>query len=104
MIDTCTKCGDKFKEERLLDLSHDIPKWMGGTDSDGRRYLCNKCHKNYDKKILNDCLNFIGLGLVEEPSEIIYWQKKLKGLIEINSTLILPFKDIARANKVRWFG
>ena len=42
MVDTCSKCGIKLYE-RELELSHDIPKWMGGTDLDGRHYLCKKC-------------------------------------------------------------
>ena len=40
----CAKCG---KEETIDDkchLHHLIPKFMDGTDLDGRRYLCKKHH------------------------------------------------------------
>ncbi len=39
----CKKCGyDKDASE--IHLHHLIPKFMGGTDKDGRVYLCGKCH------------------------------------------------------------
>jgi len=104
MNDTCTKCGEKYDGEGHLQLSHDVPRWMGGVDLDGRRYLCVKCHKNYDKQVLNDCLSWIGLQRVEEEKDIIYWQKKLSGLTKINPGVVEPFQDIAKKNKVRWFG
>jgi len=47
----CFNCGKKFSEKEL-ELSHDIPKYMGGIDSDGRHYLCKKCHKEYELEIL----------------------------------------------------
>ncbi len=37
--------------ENLLDLSHDVPKYIGGTDKDGRHYLCEKCHKIYETTV-----------------------------------------------------
>lgn len=46
----CMKCGDKHEEEDI-DTSHDIPKYMGGTDRDGRHMLCKKCHNKYDLRI-----------------------------------------------------
>jgi hypothetical protein len=47
----CQKCLLEF-EEKDIDLSHDVPKYMGGTDSDGRHYLCKKCHTEYELEIL----------------------------------------------------
>jgi len=44
----CQKCEKEF-EERELQLSHDIPKYIGGTDSDGRHWLCKKCHDIYER-------------------------------------------------------
>lgn len=44
----CSKCGiDLF--EREIQNSHDIPKYAGGTDKDGRHWLCKKCHDIYEK-------------------------------------------------------
>jgi intein-encoded DNA endonuclease-like protein len=35
MINTCEKCKTRFNEEKFLELSHDIPKYIGGEDIDG---------------------------------------------------------------------
>lgn len=40
----CRKCGYVGKNETGLHLHHLIPKSIGGTDLDGRVYLCHKCH------------------------------------------------------------
>lgn len=48
----CSKCNDEFNESELQ-LSHDIPKYMGGADADGRHYLCKKCHDIYEKLSFN---------------------------------------------------
>ena len=47
----CSKCGIVLPENEI-ELSHDIPKYLGGTDLDGRRYLCRKCHDEYERFIL----------------------------------------------------
>lgn len=47
----CDKCQQEF-EELELQLSHDIPKYMGGSDLDGRHWLCFKCHQKYEWDIL----------------------------------------------------
>jgi hypothetical protein len=46
----CQKCGLDFPE-RLIETSHDIPKYMGGTDKDGRHNLCANCHEEYEKEV-----------------------------------------------------
>jgi 5-methylcytosine-specific restriction endonuclease McrA len=40
----CEKCGYD-KNESLVELHHIVPKFLGGTDKDGRIYLCKECHK-----------------------------------------------------------
>ena len=47
----CAKCGEEETIENKLDLSHDVPKYIGGTDKDGRHYLCKKCHDIYEKTV-----------------------------------------------------
>ena len=47
----CQKCFSDF-EEKYMQLSHDIPKYMGGTDKDGRHWLCKKCHGIYEWRII----------------------------------------------------
>lgn len=46
----CNKCHREFPEKEIQ-LSHDVPKYVGGLDSDGRHYLCKKCHDIYEKKV-----------------------------------------------------
>jgi len=40
----CKRCGKIETEDNKCQLHHLIPKFVGGTDKDGRRYLCTKCH------------------------------------------------------------
>ncbi len=47
----CQKCKEDF-EEKDIDVSHDIPKYMGGIDLDGRHNLCRKCHRIYEWKVI----------------------------------------------------
>jgi len=47
----CQKCNGKF-EEKDLHCSHDIPKYVGGTDLDGRHWLCKDCHDKYEYEVL----------------------------------------------------
>jgi hypothetical protein len=44
----CDKCRKEFLESELQ-LSHDVPKYIRGTDKDGRHYLCKKCHDIYER-------------------------------------------------------
>ena len=46
----CAWCGKEFLESELQ-LSHDVPKYIGGTDKDGRHYLCKKHHDIYEKMV-----------------------------------------------------
>jgi len=46
----CRKCGVELPESEIQ-LSHDVPRYMGGTDKDGRHYLCKRCHSIYENII-----------------------------------------------------
>ena len=46
----CAWCNKEFPESEI-DLSHDIPRYIGGTDKDGRHYLCKKHHDIYEKMV-----------------------------------------------------
>jgi len=46
----CQKCGLDFPE-RDIDTSHDVPKYIGGRDMDGRHNLCKKCHDKYENLV-----------------------------------------------------
>lgn len=43
----CRKCLVMF-EDKDLQLSHDVPRYAGGTDLDGRHRLCKPCHTAYE--------------------------------------------------------
>lgn len=54
MVDTCSKCEGKF-EEKDLQLSHDVPRYLffdkNDADKYPRHYLCKKCHDIYERKV-----------------------------------------------------
>ena len=85
----CQICG----EERKTQCSHDIPKYIGGTDKDGRHNLCLDCHKNYDEKLLRLFLKFIDYKIDHylEWTEVMELQKSIAGL----KNLHYKFKEIA---------
>lgn len=47
----CEKCKWDFPE-REIHTSHDVPKYLGGIDADGRHYLCTNCHDIYEMDVL----------------------------------------------------
>jgi len=44
----CEKCNKDFKEG-AIQISHDVPRYMGGKDKDGRHNLCRRCHTIYER-------------------------------------------------------
>lgn len=50
----CDKCNKEYPQKEL-ELSHDVPKYMGGDDSDGRHWLCKKHHKEYELEVIKQC-------------------------------------------------
>ena len=46
----CQKC---WNENLKLEESHDIPKYLGGVDNDGKHLLCLDCHDKYEMMILS---------------------------------------------------
>ena len=54
----CRKCGYD-ENESLVHLHHIIPKCIGGTDKDGRIYLCKKCHDILSLIITKWLWNFV---------------------------------------------
>lgn len=74
----CFKCKKEFNEKEL-EISHDFPKYLGGTDKDGRHLLCKKCHQDYELKIfifVTSYLKSISLKHKKEIEEIIKKVKK----------------------------
>ena len=97
MVDTCSICKNRFSEKDL-ELSHDIPMWMGGTDLNGRHYLCKDCHKRYENTIILKCCQVVGEYFQEE--ERIIWMKELSK----HKYLYEKFKEIAKKVKEETYG
>lgn len=51
----CRRCGKEG--EQNCQLHHTIPKYMGGTDADGRKYLCLNCHTKLHCSLLSIILS-----------------------------------------------
>lgn len=48
----CQKCLNDYPESEI-DESHDVPRYVGGKDIDGRHNLCKKCHDIYEKMVFS---------------------------------------------------
>ena len=64
----CQSCKKDF-EEKEMQLSHNVPRYMGGTDSDGRKWLCKRCHGIYEWTIVKYVWNMIPEELQKEIKE-----------------------------------
>lgn len=54
----CAKCGySEIQSE--IHLHHLVPKALGGTDNDGRRYLCKKCHDILHNMLIKRIWKFV---------------------------------------------
>lgn len=94
----CMKCFVDLPEKEIQ-LSHDIPKYMGGVDLDGRHWLCKECHEKYEKKVLIRCLTELGIELdIEKPQS--YYMVLIRDL-DNNSKNIC--KEIAKRIKEKFF-
>lgn len=93
----CNKCNRNFIESEIQS-SHDIPKYLGGTDLDGRHWLCEDCHENYEMKILLECLKFINEEYLYD--EKILWMKELSRQSE---KLKKEFRQIAKKIKEEFY-
>lgn len=104
MVDECGWCKKKFQEKEL-ELSHDIPKYIGGTDKNGRHYLCIRCHNKYDRMILSRIFILVYKKIVylsEDRRDYIPYMTLIKNEnLEINKSKIL---EITRQIKQEVFG
>jgi len=53
------QCRKRNCNEKIVHLHHLIPRFMGGQDKDGRKYLCKKHHSIIHGKILNIIWDFV---------------------------------------------
>ena len=56
----CRKCGliEPGYGVAFLHAHHIIPKFLGGTDKDGRILLCKPCHDELHKRLGGVCRDF----------------------------------------------
>lgn len=93
----CFKCKKEFFE-RELEVSHDYPKYLGGTDKDGRHLLCVDCHTHYDFCILSEIflkLYSIQIPYTQDKRKYIPFMSRLKreGLTKIYFPIIKEVKE-----------
>jgi len=55
----CEKCDIPEDEDTKLEFHHLVPKSIGGTDKDGRRYLCKKHHDMIHKMMVKKVFDFV---------------------------------------------
>ena len=65
------KCRNNYCENNNVELHHIIPKSIGGTDKDGRKYLCKKHHDIIHKMLLKQIWGFIDIKKREKAKEKI---------------------------------
>lgn len=75
----CDFCLSRFPTN-LMELSHDIPKYLGGDDKQGRRELCSRCHDIYENIILFRCIRevlqeSILPGVLNRANRVYYMSK-----------------------------
>lgn len=88
-MNECSMCKDCFN----IESSHDIPKYIGGKDCDGMRYLCYIHHREYDLYLLK-CF----LDSIDESPILTHWIDVKKWMIELkrNKYLHPQFKEIVK--------
>ncbi|GEM_PF-3569597 len=96
----CAYC-EKYFSDGELELSHDIPRYLGGIDKDGRHYLCKDHHNYYKLKIVNACLEYVGEEPAKSRDEVLFWCKELKKQPELLKT---RFRAIAQEVKEEFYG
>lgn len=73
----CQKCSRDFPKNEIEE-SHDIPKYLGGKDKDGRHNLCVECHDRYEGVILiRTYKKFFG-------KDILFWRDRRKNIEFMN--------------------
>lgn len=80
----CKLCWQEFDESEV-EHHHIIPKSIGGTDKDGRAYLCKKCHTIWHFSLLRYVWSFVpkeSRELCKQRIKIIFHAKSRKSARE----------------------
>lgn len=97
----CQKCKEDFPEIKI-EISHNIPKYIGGSDKEGRMALCNKCHEEYEFLILSSIYKIFFAKIIkkkEDRRDYIYLMNHLKNQDEHTK---FRFKELARIKNREW--
>jgi len=98
----CQKCLKDFPSE-MMEASHDIPKYVGGMDQDGRHSLCKSkgehigCHDKYEREILSRCFMLafkreIPLSEFKERGTLIPYMTAIKNSVACRECFYLALK------------
>jgi len=74
----CKRCGFEDITEKECELHHHIPRSIGGTDKDGRVWLCKKCHKIFHYMIPKIIFNNLKTDKEKEELKILIRKNSLK--------------------------
>lgn len=77
----CKKCGYD-EDPSKIHLHHLVPKVCGGTDKDGRVYLCKKCHDILHLIIIKWVWKFIP----DQEKEVVKFFIKKRSEVFINAS------------------
>jgi len=92
----CGKCNKEFPYKEI-ELSHDIPKYAGGTDLDGRHQLCKNCHDKYEEFILVNLykqLFMISITFSKDRRKNIPYMFRIKCLKKDKKKIVLNLRNI----------
>jgi len=67
----CKRCEYVGPSESEIELHHKVPKCIGGTDSDGRVYLCKKCHDIWHNMIPKFLWKFVPIERQQEAKKYV---------------------------------
>lgn len=96
----CKKCGLIITEYQT---SHDVPKYIGGTDLDGRSMLCKDCHFKYDNMILSNIYIKHHKRLVKYPKNHHERTVAMMKLKLADDKLKREYRETAKEVKKRFF-
>ena len=99
-IDNCNQCSVKFNDEdyndkRCMDHSHETGYF--------RQVLCNKCNKQFDRKLTKTGHMFISPQIIRQTGKIyVYFQyqrKGFKGKTSVSLTKMIAYSFIQLLKK-----
>lgn len=87
----CARCGWD-KDSSQIHLHHLLPRYLGGVDRDGRRYLCKPCHDKLHIYVVASTLEWMNeLKTDFEPKHTLSFDElKRLPLIQVSKSQNYP--------------